>query len=288
MSLHQEIITDYNADCAEFMPSTCSPDWLAVGTYQLEESTSTRIGRLYVYSLVGQTTLTAASTLDVPGIFDLKWWQGAASRWVVSLALADGTLRLIDTKLPKLEASFPQDLPDASSVALEEVSSCLGVSSGMALSLDWGSSTEPCSNAKDLAALSGSEGTLSLAQATPSKLEPLCEWSGHELEVWMASFDQHQVNTADRSITEDTAELMQYIHPHKQNMNPRCSLLQSVNIYLSHVSESADPFAQTIFVSLQSPNLLPAFEFPGWNHLAVSSSVKEGLHGAASSVSASA
>ena len=193
MKLHQEIITDYHADCAEFLPSTSSPDWLAVGTYQLEESTATRVGRLYLYHLIHNNALEPPWTLDVPGIFDLKWWQGAPTFWSVSLALADGTLRLVDTKVPKIEGNSCQ----GSSQALEEITSCQGVSSGMALSLDWGSQTDPQSSCKDLAVLSGSDGTLSLVRATPSSLQPMAEWMGHELEAWMASFDLHQVSSVN-------------------------------------------------------------------------------------------
>lgn len=43
--LHQELTLDLNADSAEWCPNANFTDVLAVGTYQLDESTNARNGR---------------------------------------------------------------------------------------------------------------------------------------------------------------------------------------------------------------------------------------------------
>lgn len=43
--LHHELILDLNADSTEWCPTECHQELLAVGTYELDEATSTRNGR---------------------------------------------------------------------------------------------------------------------------------------------------------------------------------------------------------------------------------------------------
>jgi hypothetical protein len=100
---HQELLLELNADCAEFCPFPGHHHWLSVGTYQLDEASSTRHGRLYLYGLQQHQQqqwhpqLQQLATLDVPGIFDLQWThiQAASANPCMGLALADGTLRLV-------------------------------------------------------------------------------------------------------------------------------------------------------------------------------------------------
>ncbi len=98
--LHQELLLDLNADCVEFCPSPDQPDLLAVGTYQLDEATNTRVGQLYLYGLQGLAAdetlrLHLAGTASVAGIFDVKWWRAQHHRWQIALALADGSLSVL-------------------------------------------------------------------------------------------------------------------------------------------------------------------------------------------------
>eukprot|EP00798_Chlamydomonas_sp_ICE-L_P022758 gene22758-29926_t len=77
--VHQTLELEYNADSVESCPWPGCCHLLAVGTYQLEESTQTRLGRLYLYSVQRDGTshsMHLQSQDDVPGIFDLKWPHG--------------------------------------------------------------------------------------------------------------------------------------------------------------------------------------------------------------------
>jgi hypothetical protein len=104
--LHDSRVLDLNADSAECCPVPGLRHWLAVGTYQLQESTQQRLGRLYLFALAADhrwklANYSSTQQLQVPGIFDLKWWPhswpGAGSPAVAAVlggALADSSLRL--------------------------------------------------------------------------------------------------------------------------------------------------------------------------------------------------
>lgn len=123
MALQQALVLDFNADSTEFCPwHGPAARLLAAGTYQLDEPTQQRLGRLYLYAVtLGQATsdgeaaaeslhgsapaahLQPLQQMDMPGIFDLKWSPAAASQapsaqqGYLGAALADGTLRLYRT-----------------------------------------------------------------------------------------------------------------------------------------------------------------------------------------------
>ncbi|KAG2448732.1 hypothetical protein HYH02_006087 [Chlamydomonas schloesseri] len=267
--IHSTLL-DYNADCAEFCPVPGLTQLLALGTYQLLEEEQRRVGRCYLYALpqpghaalqpglspfsdaatseaVGHATAAAAhgaagggclpvagpaATLDMPGIFDIKWAPAAAlaidrigswtpnglgeaeseatggARALLGAALADGTLRL-------LEASLGADGAAPGFREVARVEACAGGS--MALSLDWqlltrtqgrlallgsgGAATEAAEAAEpeveggggsDRVVVSSSGGTVSIVQVRPDGLERLCEWEAHELEVWCAAWHRAQ------------------------------------------------------------------------------------------------
>lgn len=123
--LHQALVLDLNTDVAEFCPHPEAADYLAVSTYQLQEETQTRIGRLHLYSLTSASgaspqadasarheepsnsdyALRLEAACDVPGIFDHKWRPAAGGNddtgcrpppeaLQLGLALADGTFQL--------------------------------------------------------------------------------------------------------------------------------------------------------------------------------------------------
>jgi hypothetical protein len=104
LRLHQELILDINTDVAEFCTCQNYYNLLAVGTYELNEATRERHGRLHMYSLVNSSTgsysqpnLLLAAALDMPGIFDLQWMQlpSIHDKPCIGLALADGSLQLL-------------------------------------------------------------------------------------------------------------------------------------------------------------------------------------------------
>jgi len=99
--LHQEIIWGCNTDCVEFCPAPEHPDWLALGSYELNEKTGDRLGGLDLFRVhrggenaAEAPRLTiAASASGLPGVFDAHW-QLINGAWTLSVALSDGSLRL--------------------------------------------------------------------------------------------------------------------------------------------------------------------------------------------------
>lgn len=195
--LYQEIILDINTDVAEFCTVSDHYSWLAVGTYQLDEATRQRHGRLHLYSLCSsssqspgptntleQPCLQLQATLDLPGIFDLQWTQlpSMHHKPCIGLALADGSLQLLavaaagsaaatasqQTSLAGSQAKIQrngdenmQQQQQRSPVQLQQLCSCQAVSEGMALALDWSQQQQ---QAAPLAAISSSSGSISVLQ----------------------------------------------------------------------------------------------------------------------------
>lgn len=110
--LHQEILLELNADSTEYCPNKEYHNILAVGTYQLDEATQQRLGRLFLYQTEGvqqaaetpecppEYRLALQHQQDIPGIFDLKWQPSVAGsgKPILGAALADGSLRLFELK----------------------------------------------------------------------------------------------------------------------------------------------------------------------------------------------
>ena len=101
--LHQEIVLSLNADSTEFCPVESLEHLLAVGTYELDESSQTRNGLLYLYELVSSSLqdsnssssswhLQQLQTQFLPGVFDMKWHCNAPAHAIA--ACADGNLHL--------------------------------------------------------------------------------------------------------------------------------------------------------------------------------------------------
>lgn len=51
MALLDERVLGLHADCAEFCPNSSGNNLLAAGTYELNEQTQHRAGRLYLYGV---------------------------------------------------------------------------------------------------------------------------------------------------------------------------------------------------------------------------------------------
>ncbi|GIL71447.1 hypothetical protein Vretifemale_2002 [Volvox reticuliferus] len=189
--IHSEAL-GFNADCAEFCPHPGLNYLLALGTYQLVEETQERVGRCYLRALqLGgagdqpQGSINAGS-LDMPGIFDLKWRPTAcdAQNAILGAALADGTVRLMEVVAVSENAAV-ETLPELR--LQSQVAAC---SSGMCLSLDW---QVGYGSVEARIATSSSAGTLSLLQATNTELSHVCEWKAHELEAWCTAFHKAEV-----------------------------------------------------------------------------------------------
>jgi diphthamide biosynthesis protein 7 len=105
---HQELTLELTADVAEWCPLPSHRRLLAAGTYQLDEATQQRHGRLHLYQLRGDLEaavpavaplhLHPCGTLDLPGIFDLRWRPGGDAP-ALAAALADGSVRLLEMEV---------------------------------------------------------------------------------------------------------------------------------------------------------------------------------------------
>jgi hypothetical protein len=216
-ALHQEIIHELNTDCVEFCPATEHPDWLVLGSYQLNEKTGDRHGGIDLFGLhrglasAPPRLSLAATARGLPGVFDARW-QLINGGWLVSTALSDGTLRLYRAPLdlsdtpPAAPAAGPEAPPagggagasgasDTSEAApqLLEVDR-LKAATQMALCVDWAAVGDSSSSQREqVAAVGSSGGEVTLVQAAEGGLRRLNEWRAHELEVWTVAFDKHQV-----------------------------------------------------------------------------------------------
>lgn len=106
VSSHQQLalVAGEQPCTAEWCPDAAAASLLAVGTYQLDEVSQMRLGKLLMYRLAapdGDSSepppppqLAPLSSLDLPGIFDLRWHPRSAMPQLAA-ALADGSVRLL-------------------------------------------------------------------------------------------------------------------------------------------------------------------------------------------------
>jgi diphthamide biosynthesis protein 7 len=185
---HAALELDLCADVAEWCPLPGRRRLLAAGTYQLDEATQRRAGRLHLFRLRGDldaerpalALAPAAAPLDLPGVFDLRWRPaeaGAARGAQLAAALADGGVRLLEAR------GGGDETLEIGELAAE------GAAPGapMALSLDYDA-------AGGALAASFSDGGLRLLRAGPAALEATAAWRAHDLEAWVAAYDRHDGN----------------------------------------------------------------------------------------------
>lgn len=219
---HQEIILDLNADVAEWSFSSVSTNrttanakerkeisprhLLAAGTYQLNESTSQREGKLYIYELRGsignggqeakqdmpgdRVRLEQRCMQEVPGVFDVEWLDsstldkncvGSQHRAVVDhfvAALADGTLRVY-----QLAEEWSGLVEIASAEAPDGNKHC------MALYVTQNFHSSRSGNCETLLATSYSSGQVQIHGLAAAGLSLTSAWHAHELEAWTVGFD---------------------------------------------------------------------------------------------------
>lgn len=180
---HACITLEMNCDSVDWCTSPGHEDLLAVGIYELDESSGHRAGRLRLFecgaaSLAasgdapGGMALAALGEVDVPGVLDVRWFPGADEPPMLLASLADGSVRAFSTAA-------------GAAAPVEAARLCGGPGSGLALSVDC------CvrQGAEARLACSYSSGRVAVMEATPSTLRELCGWQGHELEAWVAASD---------------------------------------------------------------------------------------------------
>lgn len=197
---NQTLDTEFSADSTEWCPHDSHHDIILCGTYQLDTSESesktsddstalqrrqTRHGRLYVHRLTSGQQLTTETTLDMPGILDIKWCpkpfpQGS----FVALVNSIGQLRIY-TMITNKDGTSSQTVQMSEVATFDLGDDCLG------LSLDWsnrvnGSSTHICS--------STSTGDIHTHVVEGSDLRPLTSWKGHDFEAWITAYNYWDTN----------------------------------------------------------------------------------------------
>jgi hypothetical protein len=245
--LHQELLLHSNTDCAQFCPVEWgrggpaaaaaaddgaraghrpAADWLAVATYELDESTRTRTGSLILYTLEKEEEdaeaeeeqqprlrrrrhrLALSARRDaLPGVFDAQWlrllpgWAGSCeAEWALSLALSDGRLVVLAVEEQQQEEEEEEATgganPTPRRLHLTQVAEWQAIrgpeeheddpTKRMALMVAW---ERPDGQR---AAVSGSGGTVAVMAAgggNTSSANPWSEWKAHDLEAWAVAFD---------------------------------------------------------------------------------------------------
>lgn len=182
-----EKVLDLTADSTEFCPLPGLDNILAVGTYQLLEDRSTRIGKLYIYTVSADQSCTECAIellteVDVPGIFDMKWRpvREGSDNACIALALADGRVSVANVEPTAADNAMRYAPISSTDVDLQ----------AMVVSLDF--SRGPEQRGDELAA-STSSGQLSILQVTDSGLQISQQWTGHDMEAWIVAFDSWKV-----------------------------------------------------------------------------------------------
>ncbi|KAL6757706.1 WD40-repeat-containing domain protein [Haematococcus lacustris] len=196
--LHYSEALGWNADSAECCQGPGVRHIVAVGTYQLDEATGLRNGRLILKALSAQRPLCGdvgngakseqawqlrpLQTLGLPGVFDLKWAQPGEDSRLQQVAACtvcgSGAMALaLSWSQSQGTSSMPQH--GSSSTAQHGTSSGSRSKDGEAEMDCPASSSKP-----QTLAVSTSDGQLALLQVTPACLAPLVRWDAHNAEVW--------------------------------------------------------------------------------------------------------
>ncbi|PRW61418.1 diphthine methyltransferase-like protein [Chlorella sorokiniana] len=193
---HQQLLLDAGEQpcSAEWCPDAAAASVLAVGTYQLDEASRQRLGKLLMYRLVppdGDSSappqLLPLSSLALPGIFDLRWHPRSAMPQLAA-ALADGSVRLLAFG-KSLEGGGSSGSDSSAAAAPPEATVVPGgeeAAEGMAVSVDY---ARAAGFEGEQLVTSFSSGQLQLWQAAPAGLTSLASWQAHQLEAWAAAFD---------------------------------------------------------------------------------------------------
>ncbi|WVQ64803.1 uncharacterized protein L199_002972 [Kwoniella botswanensis] len=204
--------TVYSADSIEWCPFDGFQDIFVCGTYQIvkpEEQIQTkeqqpegadkgdddeeeefyigpskptqRVGRLLVYQVEEDDSLTEIQRIETPAILDTKWSPKLDNgRPVLGAADAKGhiTLYTLNTATRRLEEIHRVDVDEESILCL---------------SLDWSNRLNQSSPSSIITSLSN--GNLYHIIPTPTRWEVESSWKAHDYEPWITSFDNWDSNT---------------------------------------------------------------------------------------------
>lgn len=169
---HYEIILDLHADVADWNRNQGCEGMLAVGTYQLDETTQVRHGALYTFShhTSGPPLKERNRLSNIPGIFDLQWVPGCldGSCTMVAIALADGSVQCID--------ALSDGVKHLSTPPCEEY---------MALTVDILRHQDEM-----MFTSSYSDGSIKIFQVAPDRIERIHNWQAHTLEAWVSTWSR--------------------------------------------------------------------------------------------------
>ncbi|XP_060081067.1 diphthine methyltransferase-like [Ylistrum balloti] len=201
-STYQTLDTESSADSTEWCPHSNHHDILLCGTYQLDTSSSksdtqasddstalqrrqTRHGRLYVHRLTSGQELTTETTLDMPGILDIKWCPTSTPDGsLMALVNSVGQLRLYRMTTSDTDTSGRKvDLSEV--INFDLGGDCLG------LSLDWSNRVH---NESAHICSSTSTGDIHVHAVDGGSLQPLTSWKGHDFEAWITAYNYWDTN----------------------------------------------------------------------------------------------
>lgn len=178
--------TEFSADSVEWCPIDSFRNVFVCGTYQLskaddDESTSKRLGRIYLFAVSKHGRLTLLQKLDVPAVLDMKWARVTCRNQILlGVANSLGYLQIYQLKNDEEERSL----------ALLTEKKIVNEDETLALSLDWSNGEE--SNPRIV--VSDSKGVVSLFELNADGLVRIVSWTAHEFEAWIAVFDYWDAN----------------------------------------------------------------------------------------------
>lgn len=199
-TIYSELTLDLHADVTEWNPNSGNEHLFVAGTYELDERTQTRFGKLYTYSVEQQTqngdgdsqtsdvhVRRIGKVIDTPGIFDLRWIPGEVlgSTTAVVGALADGSLTVFDTVLSSESDGEEREERTGTLISSEK-------SSAMALSVDClRGEMGGDSNAVRVTS-SYSDGAARVHHlSNDGEMSCIRAWEAHSLEAWVSSWSRH-------------------------------------------------------------------------------------------------
>ncbi|WWC68733.1 uncharacterized protein I206_102667 [Kwoniella pini CBS 10737] len=149
--------------------------------FELEPSKPTeRIGRLLIFQVESDDSLTEIQRIETPAILDTKWSPDLNDgRPVLGVADAKGhiTLYSLNNETRRLEEMQQIDVDEESSLCL---------------SLDW---SNRLNNSTSTIITSLSTGNLAHIVSTPTGWQVDQSWKAHDFEPWITSFDNWDSNT---------------------------------------------------------------------------------------------
>ncbi|XP_017884676.1 diphthine methyltransferase isoform X2 [Ceratina calcarata] len=193
--------TEFSADSVEWCPIDSFKDVFVCGTYELskteDELTSKRLGRIYLFRASKNGRITLLQKLDVPAVLDMKWARVTCRNQILlGVANCSGCLQIYRLENDGDEEEEEEEGKKKKLAFLTE-KRIVNTDETLALSLDWshsGSSTSTNDEPNPRIVVSDSKGVVSLFEMNGDGLDPVCSWTAHEFEAWIATFDYWDAN----------------------------------------------------------------------------------------------